>query len=1005
MENGDGDKGHSIFMKSIKFIGTAVALVMLLFLPGSRLFAQFYVTGESPARVKWRVIKGEHYKVIYPQEIDSLAQRYLWLLEGNREFVMAGLESDPKKIPVILHPYTTLNNGMVVWAPKRMELYTRPGADVTYPENWELQLSLHENRHVGQMSHFTKGVYKPLNWFLGEQITGLGVGIYASKWLLEGDAVVAETELSESGRGRSAEFLEYYRASFLSGDERPWRKWRYGCYKHYTPDIYTFGYVVNTMGRMRSDNYLLAGKELEMYVRKPYNPGIVGKASKELTGGYRPRDLFIEGIEHYREMWREDYDRRGEHTVPVEMAAKTSNYYYKYTSPVVVGRDSVICIKQSFENPQTLVMLSGDPAFLKEHRSGEKRLRPFSSLTSNIKLCGDYIYWTESVPDERWGKEFYNRLFKYDLKSGKVEKMSGKSSYNSPSINGVGEMLAVVEYPLEGGSNLVLLDAESGEVTASFVSPENGQLTESAWIGERIYATAITESGIGLYSIEPGGDAVWRVEICGQHHNIKSLNSTADLIYFESDRDGVNNIYTYNPSTKMLSRLTNSDFAAHDPFISGNRLYYSNLKPEGDRIVYINLPAESEGEILSDGVMESRYTYPMAEMLTSQANSYFRDKGILAEGEEITDKIVKEKPADVNYASKPYRKGSHLFKFHSWAPFYYNVDRIMSMSFDHFYEVAALGATVYSQNSLGTAVTMLGYSFREGHHAGHISFEYSGLYPVFKIAADYNTTDRYKFKIEIEDDEIVPVTTTNNVPLFELDALAYLPINLSSRGWQRGLIPQVEWSYENNAFYSYKTGGYANRQQLACALRYYQMRPVATAAIFPKWGFSFTLMGSTSPIGRENFGSLAAADSYFYLPGIARRQGLRLAASYQKQYMDNKLFYLGNLVSMPRGFDSDTYGKEYFKFSADYAIPINLKGFSLGWLAYFKRLQVIPFADVAYMKRNAGFKPMNSFGGDLLLDAVICHIDIPFSLGVRYARTNEKGGSNYIGFLSSISFY
>jgi hypothetical protein len=70
--------------------------------------------------------------------------------------------------------------------------------------------------------------------------------------MLEGDAVIAETELTNSGRGRVASFLEYYRLSFLQNKHRNWDKWRFGSLKHYTPNVYAFGYLINSTIRYRT---------------------------------------------------------------------------------------------------------------------------------------------------------------------------------------------------------------------------------------------------------------------------------------------------------------------------------------------------------------------------------------------------------------------------------------------------------------------------------------------------------------------------------------------------------------------------------------------------------------------------------------------------------------------------------------------------------------------------------------------------------------------------------
>ena len=194
-----------------------VAIFLCGVLLCNSLYGQFLEGVGDRASVKWRQMSGPTYKVIYPKGEDSLALKYLWLLEQNREATMLGLGLDKRaKVPVVLHNRTANSNGLVTWAPKRMELYTIPPTD-TYSHIWEEQLAIHEARHVGQMTYFTKGIFNVLQYFIGEQSQGLGAGVYGSEWNMEGDAVVAETELTNSGRGREADFLEYHRLSILQG--------------------------------------------------------------------------------------------------------------------------------------------------------------------------------------------------------------------------------------------------------------------------------------------------------------------------------------------------------------------------------------------------------------------------------------------------------------------------------------------------------------------------------------------------------------------------------------------------------------------------------------------------------------------------------------------------------------------------------------------------------------------------------------------------------------------
>jgi hypothetical protein len=108
---------------------------------------------------------------------------------------------------------------------------------------------------------------------------------------------------------------------------------------------------------------------------------------------------------------------------------------------------------------------------------------------------------------------------------------------------------------------------------------------------------------------------------------------------------------------------------------------------------------------------------------------------------------------------------------------------------------------------------------------------------------------------------------------------------------------------------------------------------------------------------------------------------------------------------MPRGHN-EKYGETLTKFTADYAIPINLKGLDLGFLAYVKRIQIIPFADYARIKALPAIRHnLYSYGADVLLDAIFFRIGVPVSVGVRYARTNDSKSPDHFGFLGSISLF
>ena len=235
-------------MKCIRNLLLAAGL-----LAGPFASAQFYQAGNDPFS-RWSQMGTEHFRVVYPRGMDSLARAYAVDLEKWHPNVGASARMAPGSLqfgrtPVILHPWSPYSNGSVAWAPKRMDLYTHPEAYGSIPQSWMTQLTTHESRHVVQMQLAYRKPFRWLNYVIGEMWSGGVSALYTPPVFLEGDAVVAETALTASGRGRTSDFLNYYRVAFDNGDWRDWYKWLYGSFKKAGPDHYTVGYM--TVAGMR----------------------------------------------------------------------------------------------------------------------------------------------------------------------------------------------------------------------------------------------------------------------------------------------------------------------------------------------------------------------------------------------------------------------------------------------------------------------------------------------------------------------------------------------------------------------------------------------------------------------------------------------------------------------------------------------------------------------------------------------------------------------------------
>ena len=292
---------------------------------------------------------------------------------------------------------------------------------------------------------------------------------------------------------------------------------------------------------------------------------------------------------------------------------------------------------------------------------------------------------------------------------------------------------------------------------------------------------------------------------------------------------------------------------------------------------------------------------------------------------------------------------------------------------------------------------MLGYSYRKGYHAGHVKFKYTGWFPAFQISADINADEHSRIKV-VRDSSVRTVVEQAPGPLVQLSGQVYLPLRFNSHGWQRGITPQVRFDYDNNGYYDSSRNGYMHAGTVTSALQFYIMREMAGSAIFPKWGFGGVAKMGFAVNGGENFGNVSSLHLYGYLPGFAATHGLKLSASVQKQNVEGKNYWMGNLVGMPRGYRENFYCKDYVMGSADYAFPVYLGDIGVWELAYLKRLQVIPFADFAIGKsvstpeRIERDARLCSVGTDLLVDLSPFKFGVECSVGVRYSYNSNNAG-------------
>lgn len=1033
-------------MKAVKVYGAYIVTAILL-LSSVAAKAQFYTAGDDKFS-RWYSIESENYKVIYPTGLDSLAREYARAMERFRRPV--GLtsgyipgEKTRGKMPVVLHSQNAVSNGSVAWAPKRMDAFTIPQIYGAEAHPWIDQLAVHESRHISQMQFGLDHTQGVIGWFFGEMWNGLTAGIYTESSFLEGDAVIAETELTKSGRGRKADFLNYYMVSFDQGDLRDWDQWRYGSQKKYTPDWYALGYL--TYGGMRwlydRDDY--TAEYLDYASRHFFRFDVREVMAKKTTG----KDLvnsFPAIRDSVTSVWRHDAELRRPY-MPVEIISAEPRKTADYENLTIVD-DKLYALKHGHNDNWKLVCIDIDDR-------EEEFVSYFNGNSGRFSHCphSSRLYWSESVPDARWTLRYTSDLKYADLDDFRIKTLkSGEWDYN-PAVAPDDMKIASIGIRPEGGCFLSLL--EEGREVREYEVPDSLQLTDLAWAGQdKLCATGISAGGTGIYEMDLNSAGVeWTMLLAPSPVQIESMHADAGYVLFTSDRTGVNEFYALSLADGTLRQLTSTRYGGKDYcFDSGYEyVYYSSMTLKGQMVC--RTPVSELPVRKAD--WNERYKWPIAEKLSEQARR--RAEKLYGDPDFIAHEAARVDTMQIS-APKRYHKFPHLFNVHSWAPFYANIPALMNDLGDDIFQNLRLGATAVMQNRLGTFSGIAGYAIHPDtydksrwRNSAHLHLKYSGLYPVFELDLDFNDRAARQGQVVLQQTGVNSLgvryseKAQPSVPNVSGSLSAYIPFKFSHGGWYSGLTPRLSYSISNdrrdaNAYifstdnflhpelivdggtsqpvYTGKMQSQKNlpRQNLSATLSYYTLLPTTTAAAFPRWGGGLQA-GVSLPLGMTHWMSPTAFGyAYGYFPGVVPEQGLRVSGMWQgripsiengKSY-DGAPFRSSMVDVLPRGLQDANLRSaltsrtdNLWKLSADYSIPIYIGDKSLLWSClYFRRMLLTPHFDCTLFNKagiaagTKGCGTLMSYGFDLAVDIeCILWLIIPCQIGIRVDFNGAPG--------------
>ena len=889
--------------------------------------------GLHPPTVDFQQLKSDHARIIFPKGYEARAMRVATLLDELQDEHTQSIGEKIFNVDLVLQTATTEINGYVGLGPFRSEFFATPPQQLSFLSNtdWLDLLTIHEYRHVQQTSNERRGITKLLSWLQGQNGWSVLSFLATPNWFSEGDAVVYETALSGSGRGRTPAFSTTFRSLLDNDIMYKYSVARNGSFKKLVPDHYRYGYNTLTYARERYGNDVWKSilHDGAAYKRLIYP---FSRALKKKTG-YSTRQLYKTALYDLKEKQDSALAARGP-LVEGEAFGGASRKIRNYRFPGLDDQGRLIALRSAFERTPALVVVSPDGGKDQRLTSVGIQREPYVHIRENLAV------WMENRQNPRYTNERFSEVMLYDLRSGRKTQLTENGKYFSPALSFDRQSIVVVENnPLDGPPAIVVLASNTGEVTAKFrIGTQSVSFPRFSPDGATIYYYDVGFRGVALAALDVESGKT-RLLTERNHEPTDYLQVTEDgNIVYNSGRDGVDNVYQLDPENGDSRQLTNVKIGTAFPHLSPNGyLYFAEATPRGQRLRRLNLTAETKGR-------NGLYPGLRAGANAPGANVFERPAAYRAETTDLTAEVETKE-----YAVADFNDKLGGIKLHSW-------------SFNGSYVTP--GFEIAAANALNTVKVDAGltYNIDEKRTSTGVNIDYGGFFPVLSLGV--NSTGRLYSAIDPRRDTVIINTYDFNQQRFSLGAR--VPLQWVNGDYRSQIVPGVNLGYVLTSD-SQETEAPDGFTDLNFSVAASFLHRTAFKQVQPRFG-AVARLAYSSVLGGPD-GNRFLLKSSFYLPGLFPTHGLKLDLDYQAENSANA-YAFPNAFNYARGYGR-SLNDRVLRLGVNYQLPLLYPDIGFAGIVHFRRVRLNAFYDYSRLAidgLNLTRPTVNSVGGQVFFD-------------------------------------
>ncbi len=530
----------------------------------------------DPTRV-YKTVETDHFIIYYWEPLDDVARRVGIVAERAHRILSPALDHVPtEKTVVFLADDTDSANGFATTLPRNMiQLYaTGPDgfSELDDHDDWLYSLVAHEYTHILHLDTY-EGLPTIYNSIFGKTWSPNQI---MPRWIIEGIAVYEESKRSAGGRNRGSRFDSYIRIARhakldlrldeVTGNPRQFPRGNAA----YVYGSHFLRFVFDRFGddKLRQMSHTSGAWATPFAVNRQIAK-TVGKPFTELYDDWKNylRDKY--GLE---EMAAE---RRGLRTGRALTHSAESQLLPHYSAD---GKELIWLSYDGYSLPSVKAMpVGGDAARARE--------------VVQIDAMGPFDLQSDNSIVYEQGRQYrrdysFEDVFRYDATTRQTLRITTGKRARDPAVSPDGRrvaysrnehshsVLAVQALAPESPESVVYSGDRFDEVYQPAWSPDGAKIAFSAWRRDGYRDILIIELASGKVTSVTNDRAV---------DMSPAWSSDGSLLFFDSDRTGISNIYAFDLNQATTWQVTNVLGGAFHgkPSPDGTRIAFESAAPKG----------------------------------------------------------------------------------------------------------------------------------------------------------------------------------------------------------------------------------------------------------------------------------------------------------------------------------------------------------------------------------------------------------------------------------------